>query len=132
MRPAAALLLTRVAAEPGVTRAGLAEQIGTSTANLAPSLDQLASRELVTIEPSTHALHLTGNGRSAVERLRRAREDGLRELLDDWSPKQDAELDDRLDNRMDQLVADQEVEPGRLGRRTHADQLETPSVRQLD
>ncbi len=96
VRPAAALLLTRVAAESGVTRAGLAEQIGTSTANLAPSLDQLASRELVTIEPSTHALHLTGDGQSAVERLRRAREDGLRELLDDWSPEQDAELDDRL------------------------------------
>ena len=60
VRPAAACLLTRIAAEPGVTRADLAEQIGTSTANLAPSLDQLASRELVTIEPSIHALHLTG------------------------------------------------------------------------
>ena len=50
----------------------------------------------MTTEPSTHALHLTGDGQSAVERLRRAREDGLRELLDDWSPEQDAELDDRL------------------------------------
>jgi DNA-binding MarR family transcriptional regulator len=96
LRPAAALLLTRIAAESGVTRADLAEQIGTSTANLAPSLDQLASRELVTIEPSTHVLNLTPDGRSAVERLRRAREDGLRELLDDWSPEQVAELDERL------------------------------------
>ena len=86
LRPAAALLLTRIAAESGVTRADLAEQIGTSTANLAPSLDQLASRELVTIEPSTHVLNLTPNGQSALERLRRAREDRLRELLDDWSP----------------------------------------------
>ena len=70
LRPAAALLLTRIAAESGVTRADLAEQIGTSTANLAPSLDQLASRELVTIEPSTRVLNLT-HGQSAVERLRR-------------------------------------------------------------
>ena len=30
------------------------------------------------------------------ERLRRAREDGLRELLDDWSPEREAELDVRL------------------------------------
>ena len=96
LRPAAALLLTRIAAESGVTRADLAEQIGTSTANLAPSLDQLASRELVTIEPRTHVLNLTPDGQSAVERLRRAREDGLRELLDDWSPEQEAELDERL------------------------------------
>jgi hypothetical protein len=35
-------------------------------------------------------------GRSALERLGRAREDGLRELLDDWSPAQEAELDERL------------------------------------
>ena len=132
LRPAASCLLARIADHRGVTRADLAEQIGTSTAHLAPSLDQLASRELVTIEPSSHVLNLTPNGRSALERLRRAREDGLRELLDDWSPEQEAELDVLLDNRMDQLVADQEVEPGRLGRCTHADQLETPSVRQLD
>jgi DNA-binding MarR family transcriptional regulator len=95
LRPAAALLLARIAAESGVTRADLAEQIGTSTANLAPSLDQLASRELVTIEPS-HVLNLAPDGQSAVERLRRAREDCLRELLDDWSPEQEAELDERL------------------------------------
>jgi DNA-binding MarR family transcriptional regulator len=96
LRPAASCLLARIAEHRGVTRAELAEQIGTSTANLAPTLDQLASRELVTIEPSTHALHLTPDGQSAIERLRRAREDGLRELLDDWSPEQEAELDDRL------------------------------------
>jgi DNA-binding MarR family transcriptional regulator len=92
LRPAAACLLARVA-DP---RADLAEQIGTSAANLAPGLDQLARRELVTIEPSTHGLTLTPNGRSALERLRRAREDGLRELLDDWSPEQEAELDVRV------------------------------------
>jgi DNA-binding MarR family transcriptional regulator len=50
----------------------------------------------VTIEPSTHVLNLTPNGRSAVERLRRALTDGLRALLDDWSPEQGAELDERL------------------------------------
>jgi DNA-binding MarR family transcriptional regulator len=50
----------------------------------------------VTIEPSTHVLTLTPDGQSAVERLRRAREDGLRELVDDWSPEQEAELDERL------------------------------------
>jgi DNA-binding MarR family transcriptional regulator len=96
LRPAASCLLARLADHGGVTRADLAEQIGTSTANLAPSLDQLASRELVTIEPSTQVLNLSRNGQSAVERLRRAREDGLRELLDDWSPEQVAELDVRL------------------------------------
>jgi DNA-binding MarR family transcriptional regulator len=50
----------------------------------------------VKIEPSTHVLNLTRDGQSAVERLRRAREDRLRELLDDWSPEQEAELDVRL------------------------------------
>ena len=50
----------------------------------------------MTIEPSTHVLNLTANGQSALEQLRRAREDGLRELLDDWSPDQAAELDVRL------------------------------------
>ncbi len=96
LRPAASCLLARIAGHSGVTRAELAEQIGTSSANLAPSLDQLADQELVTIEPSTHVLNLTANGRSALERLRRAREDRLRELVDDWSPEQEAELDVRL------------------------------------
>jgi DNA-binding MarR family transcriptional regulator len=96
LRPAASCLLARIADHRGVTRADLAEQIGTSSANLAPGLDQLARRELVTIEPSTDGLTLTRNGRSALQRLRRAREDGLRELLDDWSPEQEAELDERL------------------------------------
>ena len=50
----------------------------------------------MTIEPSTHVLNLTPNGQSALKRLRRAREDRLRELLDDWSPQRDAELDGRL------------------------------------
>ena len=96
LRPAAACLLTRIAAAPGITRARLAEGVGTSSANLAPSLDQLASHELVTIEPSTHVLNLTPNGQSGLERLRRAREGRLRELLDDWAPAQEAELDRRL------------------------------------
>jgi DNA-binding MarR family transcriptional regulator len=96
LRPAACLLLARIADHRGVTRADLAEQIGTSTANLAPSLDQLASHELLTIEPSTHVLNLTPNGQSAFEQLRRAREDGLRELIDDWAPEQETELDERL------------------------------------
>jgi DNA-binding MarR family transcriptional regulator len=95
LRPAASCLLARIADHSGVTRADLAEQIGTSTANLAASLDQLASRELVTIEPSTHVLNLTPNRQSALERPRRARADGLRALLDDWSPEQGAELDER-------------------------------------
>jgi EmrB/QacA subfamily drug resistance transporter len=96
LRPAASCLLAGIADHRGVTRAELAEQIGTSSANLAPSLDQLASHELVTIDPSTHVLNLTPNGQSALERLRRGREDRLRELLDDWSPEQEAELDVRL------------------------------------
>ena len=103
LRPAAALSARPHRSQPGVTRADLAEQIGTSTANLAPSLDQLASHELVTIEPSTHVLNLTPNGQSALERLRRAREDGLRELLDDWSPEQEAELDERLQDARPRL-----------------------------
>jgi hypothetical protein len=41
-------------------------------------------------------LNLSPNGQTALERLRRAREDGLRELLDDWSPGQEAELEVRL------------------------------------
>jgi DNA-binding MarR family transcriptional regulator len=41
-------------------------------------------------------LTLTANGQSALERLRRARPDRFRELLDDWSPDHEAELDSRL------------------------------------
>ena len=96
LRPAACCLLARIGGNRGVTRADLAEQIGTSTANLAPSLDQLANHELVRSEPSTHVLSLTPSGQSALERLRRAREDGLRELLEDRAPEQEAELDERL------------------------------------
>jgi DNA-binding MarR family transcriptional regulator len=96
LRPAASCLLARIADHRGVTSADLAERIGTSTAKLTPSLDQLASHELVSIEPGTHAITLTPDGQSALERLRRAREDALRELLDDWAPEQEAELDDRL------------------------------------
>jgi DNA-binding MarR family transcriptional regulator len=96
LRPAATCLLARIDDHRGVTRADLAEQIGTSTANLAPSLDQLARHELVSIEPGSHAINLTPEGRSALRRLGRAREDGLRELLDDWAPAQEAELDERL------------------------------------
>ena len=50
----------------------------------------------MTIEPGTNAINLTPDGQSALERLRRAREDGLRELLDDWAPEQEAELDERI------------------------------------
>jgi len=97
LRPAASCLLARIADQRSATRAGLAEQIGTSTANLGPGLDQLAGRGLVTHEPSTQVLTLTPNGGSALERLRRARQDGLRELLVDWSPDHEAELDLRLE-----------------------------------
>jgi DNA-binding MarR family transcriptional regulator len=96
LRPAATCLLARLDDHRGVTRAELAEQIGTSTANLTPGVDQLAGHDLVTIEPGSQAINLTPAGRSALGRLRRAREVGLRALLDDWAPEQEAELDERL------------------------------------
>jgi DNA-binding MarR family transcriptional regulator len=96
LRPAAACLLTRIPAAPHITLADLAGQIGTSTANLAPSLDQLVRRRLVATDPGGDAITLTEDGRSAMERLCAAREDDLRELLDGWLPEQDPELDERL------------------------------------
>ena len=96
VRPAASCLLTRIAAQPDITLADLAEEIGTSTANLAPSLDQLVSHRLVATDPRGGAITLTEHGRSAIERLRAAREDDLRELLDGWPPEQEPELDQRL------------------------------------
>jgi DNA-binding MarR family transcriptional regulator len=86
LRPAAACLLTRIAAQPDITLADLAGEIGTSTANLAPSLDQLVSHRLVATDPGGGAITLTEHGRSAIERLCAAREDDLRELLDGWPP----------------------------------------------
>jgi DNA-binding MarR family transcriptional regulator len=96
VRPPAACLLTRIAAQPDITLADLAEEIGTSTANLAPSLDQLANHRLVATDPRGGAITLTEHGRSAIERLRAARENDLRELLDGWPPEQEPELDQRL------------------------------------
>ena len=96
VRPAASCLLTRIAAQPDITLADLAEEIGTSIANLAPSIDQLVSHRLVATDPRGGAITLTEHGRSAIERLRAAREDDLRELLDGWPPEQEAELDQRL------------------------------------
>ena len=96
LRPAGALLLTRIAAAPDITAADLAGQIGTSTANLAPSLDQLVRRRLVATDPGGDAITVTEDGQSAMERLCAAREDDLRKLLDGWLPEQDPELDERL------------------------------------
>ena len=96
LRPAAACLLARIAAAPDITRADLAGEIGTSTANLTPSVDQLVGRKLVATDPGDDALTLTEDGRSAMERLCAAREDDLRELLDGWASERDPELAERL------------------------------------
>jgi hypothetical protein len=64
LRPAAACLLTRIAAQSNITQADLAQEIGTSTANLAPSLDQLVSHKLVATDPRGGAINLTEHGRS--------------------------------------------------------------------
>jgi DNA-binding MarR family transcriptional regulator len=85
-----------MAAQPNITLADLAEEIGTSTANLGPSIDQLVSHRLVATDPRGAAITLTEHGRSALERLRAAREDDLRELLDGSPTEQDPELDQRL------------------------------------
>jgi DNA-binding IclR family transcriptional regulator len=66
LRLAAGCLLARIDEHRGVTRAKLAEQIGTSTANLKPSLDQLTRHDRVTIDPGSQAITLTPDFRTAA------------------------------------------------------------------
>ena len=97
--PGGCCLLSRIAERRGATVAEMANQIGTSASNLAPILDELASRGLVSpagSDANGASLVLTDRGQSALERLRAARRDDLAELLQDWSPDEHPELAARL------------------------------------
>ncbi len=100
LRPAATCLLSRICEQPGVSITRLGEELGVSATDLAPSIDQLTGRGLVSMEAGvqreTSPLTLTGQGQSALGRLRAARSQELTALLDGWSPDEHPELTARL------------------------------------
>jgi DNA-binding MarR family transcriptional regulator len=100
LRPAAPCLLSRIAEHPRVSLGELAEQIGIPESELAPSVEELISRSLLSTEPSadgaTSRLTLTEQGAPALQRLRAARRHELAGMLDGWSPDEHPELAARL------------------------------------
>jgi EmrB/QacA subfamily drug resistance transporter len=100
LRPAASCLLSRIDEQPGGSLNRLAEELKVSAPELAPSVDQLSRRGLISTQPDsgspTSPLTLTQEGQAALERLRSARSQELAELLDGWSPDEHPELTARL------------------------------------
>jgi DNA-binding MarR family transcriptional regulator len=100
LRPAASCLLSRIDEEPGASLNRLAEELRVSAPELAPSVDQLSRRGLISTqldsESQTWPLTLTQEGQAALERLRSARSQELAGLLDGWSPDEHPELTARL------------------------------------
>jgi EmrB/QacA subfamily drug resistance transporter len=87
-------ILTRLAKQGSVAGEDLARQANVTVDYGRPYVDRLVSDGLVTRSNGT--LVLTESGHQAADRLFAARQEGLRELLADWSPDEYAELGELL------------------------------------
>jgi DNA-binding MarR family transcriptional regulator len=97
-------VLARVAEAEPTDAFAIGESQSVDPARVAARIGEL--RELGYVEGPAEAVTLTAAGRDAVERLVEARRKRLAELLDGWSPEQEAELAALLTRMARDVVAD--------------------------
>jgi len=106
-------MLLRLDGHPRLDLTTLAAALGVTPGRLGSLLAPLAAAGLVTITSSPQGTpliaELTPAGADAIERLVRARQEGLTRLLGSWS----AELDAQLAGRIQQLTQDVLRDPAR-------------------
>ena len=95
--PLCCWLLFRIQEQAPVSQESLARRLRVPGEKLTPSIESLIQNELVTVTSKVDGqaggqIQLTDAGQQAINKLAAAYEDSLTELLDGWSPEQEAEL----------------------------------------
>jgi EmrB/QacA subfamily drug resistance transporter len=103
IEPGESWVLGRIGERGRTTVAGLAGELHVDEARLAPRVDALVARGFV---GDGAGIALTPVGEEMLGRLVEARRAQLRDLLGDWSPESDADLDEALDRLARAMVAD--------------------------
>jgi len=103
IEPGESWVLGRIGERGCTTVAGLAGELHVDEARLAPRVDALVARGFV---GDGAGIALTPVGEEMLGRLVEARRAQLRDLLGDWSPESDADLDEALDRLARAMVAD--------------------------
>ena len=95
--PLACWLLFRLQEQQPISQESLAQRFHLPADRLTPSIEALLQKKLVTLTAQADGqagdqLQLTAAGQQTLEKLTTAYHDSLAELLDGWSPEQEAEL----------------------------------------
>ena len=95
--PLSTWLLFRIQEQAPTSLADLAQRLGVPLDRLSPVIAQLTQKGLISETSQSDGqaagqLQLTDAGQQAVDKLTTAYHDSLAELLDGWSPEQEAEL----------------------------------------
>lgn len=95
--PLASWLLFRLQEQAPISQEGLAQRFQMPSDRLKPSIETLREQGLVTLVAPADGqgegqLQLTSAGQETLKRLTTALHDNLSDLLDGWSPEQEAEL----------------------------------------
>jgi MFS family permease len=91
--PLCCWLLFRIQERAPVSQESLARRLRVPGEKLTPSIESLIQNEMVTATSQAGGqIQLTDDGQQTINKLAAAYEDSLTELLDGWSPEQEAEL----------------------------------------
>jgi len=101
--PQACWLLFRIADNPGMSRAQLEQHLKIASEHVLAGFSELEAEGLVLEEPE---FSLSAAGREAAAQLHRAREAGLRELLEGWDIENNPELEVVVRELATSLLAD--------------------------
>ena len=96
-------LLFRIADNPGMSRAQLEQHLKIASEHVLAGFSELEAEGLVLEEPE---FSLSAAGREAAAQLHRAREAGLRELLEGWDIENNPELEVVVRELATSLLAD--------------------------
>jgi EmrB/QacA subfamily drug resistance transporter len=111
--PRSTWLLFRLQEQAPISPGGLAQHFQVSADLLAPSIATLQEQGLLTLvspadgQGEEGKLQLTSAGQDTLKRLTTACHDNLSDLLDGWSPEQEAELDTLLHKVTGSLLSEQ-------------------------
>src|SRR2546421_3183808 len=91
--PLSCWLLFRLQDQTSLSQESLAQRFHVPADRLTPSIESLLQKKLVTLTAQAgDQLQLTAAGQQTLDRLTTASHDSLAELLDGWTPEQEAEL----------------------------------------
>jgi EmrB/QacA subfamily drug resistance transporter len=104
--PPGCWLLYRLEGYPAGTVDGLARRLGVPEERIRPHVDALARCGQVDLRPPGAGYAVTAAGLATIDRLAAARQQGLLELLDGWSPERHPELTESIRRLARELLAD--------------------------